>query len=336
MYIGSINSKNCTTSTSAVNNSVLITGASGSGKTCRMQQIELKAAQSEAMVIVLDTSYSHVSDQIYAPIRTEYEKSANRLSVLDYGINLHLFDKFSSSDANQTKQINYITQIIASSAKLKSRQIQILRKAIASAYARYTEGMNEFQLIGESLESLGTDGENLYDNLWHLFQSEILQNANYTLEKGKINIIDLNDINNITQKIMIELILRNLWNTKGNDDANTEYIICLDECQNLYLGQDSIICQLLREGRKFHISLLLATQSLIPFSTGLRSMLEQTGTKLYFRPSQTDLRNIAQSIKKAYGTELQQCLAQLKIGESLVIGDIQINDKSIQRPIVLK
>lgn len=50
------------------NNSVLMTGISGSGKTCRMNQIELDAALHGKTVIILDLNQTHEYKQIFTSI----------------------------------------------------------------------------------------------------------------------------------------------------------------------------------------------------------------------------------------------------------------------------
>lgn len=335
-YLGNFNNKKCTIATSAINNSLLITGASGSGKTSRMQRIELDTAHSGATVVVLDTSHSHDPDQIYAPIRSEYESVTNRLSATETGIELHIFGNFLNKERSPKLIVNSAAQMLANSAGLKQRQTQILRKAISNAYIDYTSEKDEVQCIKRELLKLGTHGEELCDRLWYLFECDSIHPCNYQLQSGHINLIDISDFNSETQKIVTELFLRDLWNAcKSQNVQKLTYYICLDECQNLYLGADSIICQLLREGRKFGMNLLLATQSLCLFPSSTRSMLHQTGTQLHFRPSPTDMQIIAKMLKQAYGKSYHQTLAQLNVGESLITGDVQIDNISIKRPIIL-
>lgn len=336
IYLGNFNNKKCTIANSAINNSLLLTGASGSGKTSRMQRIELDAAHFGATVVVLDTSHSHDPDQIYAPIRSEYESVTNRLSATDTGIELHIFGNSFNEERFQSLIINSATQMLANSAGLKQRQTQLLRKAVSNAYINYTPKENEVQCIKRELLKLGTHGEELCNRLWYLFECDSIHPCNYHLQSGYINLIDISNFNSETQKIVTELFLRDLWNAcKSQTDQKLTYYICLDECQNLYLGADSIICRLLREGRKFGMNLLLATQSLCLFPASTKSMLQQTGTQLYFRPSPTDMQHISRMLKQAYAADYQQTLSQLYVGESLATGFIQIGNTLIQRPIKL-
>lgn len=335
MYLGKFSNLDCSTSKSAINQSLLITGASGSGKTCRMQQIELSLAKNNTTVVVLDMGYSHTHTQIMESLRTEYETYTNRLQVIRNGIDLPVFNTVPDDVIHQKQVVNNITQIIANSTRLRQRQTMVLRKAIESAYYNYHDDENSINVIGKHLLEMGSAGEELYDKLWFLFQSNVIKQNDYIIRKGNINIIDMSNINPITQKIVVELFLRCLWMTRDINNLDVEYAVCLDECQNLYLRDDSIVCQMLREGRKFHINLLLTTQSLTQFSPNIRSLLEQTGTHLYFQPSATDLNYIAKSLLQSCGSNQKQCLARLEVGESLAYGDLMVDGNKIMRPIIL-
>lgn len=336
IYLGMLGKNLCSISDTATNRSILITGISGSGKTCRLQQIELDAVQNGYIVIVLDTSCSHDSNQIYNPIRSDYETLCKRISASQDGIDFDLFSSSSFSHQQTSRIINDVTQVIANSSNLGQRQTKILRKAVATAYNNYTPGKNEIQLIGDNLINLECDGEDLYNRLWVLFQCDALRPCKYQFEQGKINIITISDFDPATQKIIAEMFLSSVWNNRRTISSdNTNLIIVLDECQRLYLGSNSVTCQILREGRKYGINLILATQSLSIFPKSTVSMLEQAGTKLYFQPAQSDVRRIAKSLEQAYGVNWQQTLSRLRRGESVTDGILQIGTLTTRRSLIL-
>lgn len=334
--LGMLGRTPCNISDAAPNHSVLITGISGSGKTCHLQRIELDAIQNKHHIIVLDTSQSHDADRIYNPIRSDYEAICKRISVSQEGIDLRVFSSESSLPQQPNRIINDVTQMIASSSNLGKRQTKMLRKAVASAYTNYTPGNDALQLIGSNLINLGSDGEDLYDRLWYIFQNDAALSGGSTFEKGNINIIDFSDFDPDTQKIIAELVLKSIWNNKSSLlSGNQECLIILDECQRLYLGPNSMICQILREGRKFGLNVILATQSLSIFSKPTISMLEQAGTKLYFQPSQSDLQRITKSLQQANQANWKQTLTHLRRGECVTDGILQVGKSTIRRPLIL-
>ena len=334
LYLGNLHDKKCTTSNSATNQSILLTGISGSGKTCRMQRIELETVRNGQTIIVMDTNHSHDSEQIYTPIRSEYEAFANRISALRDGIDIHLFSSNEQTCTPDFMKINSITQMISRSANLGVNQTKLLRNAVSNAFHNYTSGTNELQSIGFKLKNLSTSGENLYERLWMLFECNVIRTSQCKIQSQRINILDFSDLDENTQKIVLEIILSCLWKKRIENDLPVCNIV-LDEFQRLYLGSSSLVRQLLREGRKFGMNLILATQSLSIFSKDTASMLEQAGTKLYFPPAQMDLQRIAKSLHHIHGGDWHQSLAQLRRGECVADGILQVGEATISRPLIL-
>lgn len=333
-YLGNLHQEKCTTSPSATNQSILITGVSGSGKTCRMQQIELEAVCSGRTIIVIDTSHSHDPEQIYPPIHSDYENYTNRISAVRDGIDLHLFPSKEQTPSLESLKINSITQAISRSAKLGVNQTKLLRQAVKNAFYNCTPKSSELQTISSQLKELGTPGENLHERLWTIFETNVIRESPHHIQSHKINILDLSDLDETTQKVLIELILFNLWDQRIQNNLPICSVV-LDEFQRLYLGSASFVRQLLREGRKFGISLILATQSLSIFPRETVSMLDQAGTKLFFQPVQADLRRISKSLSQIYGGNWEQPLAQLRRGECFADGILQIGNTTIRRPLKL-
>lgn len=338
-YIGKLSKNDCTISDSAANQSVLVTGISGSGKTCRVHQMELKTVYNGQTVIVFDVGNSHNPKQIFQPIRSEYEALSNRIPVIQAGIDPHFFSSDCSPQLQSTPEfliINNIAQAISKPANLGVNQTKVLRNAISNAFHKYTAEDNEMQLIGSALKELGTVGENLYQRLWPLFECNVFRPSTHNIQPNKINILDFSNLDSETQQILIEILLAGLWRHRDTfQNKNTKCNLFLDECQLLYLGSTSIVCQLLREGRKFGINLILATQSLSNIPRQAISMLQQAGTKLYFQPAQADLRHIAKSLSQIYGGDWQQPLAQLRRGECIADGILQVGESTIRRPLIL-
>lgn len=89
-------------------------------------------------------------------------------------------------------------------------------------------------------------------------------------------ILDLSEVDALTQVSLAELTLSSIWRNAqyGSLKLFTEnLIIVLDEFQNLSLKKDSVLRNMLREGRKFSISLVLATQTLGTSSKAILSLL---------------------------------------------------------------
>ncbi|RYD70387.1 MAG: ATP-binding protein [Verrucomicrobiaceae bacterium] len=97
----------------------------------------------------------------------------------------------------------------------------------------------------------------------------------------------------------------------------------LDEVQNLDHRDESPLAQLLREGRKFGFSLILATQIMSNLQKDEKDRLFNAAHKLFFRPADTEMRTYAEIASISTGEKPEswiQKLAALKKGECYSIG----------------
>ncbi|HHV42033.1 MAG TPA: ATP-binding protein, partial [Clostridiaceae bacterium] len=84
------------------------------------------------------------------------------------------------------------------------------------------------------------------------------------------------------------------WYYRANGNKDRPRVVVLDEIQNLDHRLDSPLGQLLTEGRKFGISLILATQTMSNLGKDERDRLFQASHKLFFKPADTEVRSFAQ------------------------------------------
>jgi DNA phosphorothioation-dependent restriction protein DptH len=112
----------------------------------------------------------------------------------------------------------------------------------------------------------------------------------------------------------------------------------LDEIQNLDHRSDSPIDKMLREGRKFGLSLILATQTTSQFDQEQRDRLFQAGHKLFFKPADTEIDRFAALLSlstnesKAIWAER---LAKLQKGQCWSLGPVLTSGGSLQTKAVL-
>jgi len=100
-------------------------------------------------------------------------------------------------------------------------------------------------------------------------------------------------------------------------------ILVLDEIQNLDQREESPLAQLLREGRKFGFSLILATQTMSNLEKDARDRLFNAGHKLFFRPAETEIKSYAEIAAMSSNEKSDawiKKLASLKKAECYSIG----------------
>ncbi len=123
----------------------------------------------------------------------------------------------------------------------------------------------------------------------------------------------------VTEFSLIDLY----WFYRGRGTQARPRVVVLDEVQNLDHREESPLAQLLREGRKFGFSLILATQIMSNLDKDERDRLFNAAHKLFFRPADTEMRTYAEIASVSTGDKTDiwlKRLAALKKGECYSLG----------------
>jgi DNA phosphorothioation-dependent restriction protein DptH len=123
----------------------------------------------------------------------------------------------------------------------------------------------------------------------------------------------------ITEFSLIDLY----WYYRAKGSKDMPRVIVLDEIQNLDHRLESPLGQFLTEGRKFGISLILATQTLSNLDKDEKDRLFQASHKLFFKPADTEIRAFAQLLADVTNEKQElwlQRLSSLKRGECYSLG----------------
>ena len=343
MFVGYFNGARCEISQLAENHSSLITGYPGTGKTTQLNKIELEAAKAGSTVIVIDLHQTHTEDKIFSPLFAEYCLYTNRIHALKDGLNVTLLKAMYNKDGEKEPFFSTVNSAVTSLSSLQNfgpMQIGALRTAICKAIQTRSSFKTESEAIAfHLLQSDDAIAHGVYQRLWTLLNCGVLRPSSVKVQPGKINIFDFSGIDHMTQAILAEIILSNLWRSvcfASTPSLQNGTLVVLDELQNLSCANNSTLAVLLCEGRKFGINLALATQTLNRFSKESRLILGQVGTRLYFRPSPFDIIGVSKEIANYTGLNLQNELSSLQKGECIALGSFCVNGNNITRPILLK
>ncbi|WXG55019.1 MAG: hypothetical protein RNU03_10230 [Candidatus Sedimenticola sp. (ex Thyasira tokunagai)] len=142
-----------------------------------------------------------------------------------------------------------------------------------------------------------------------------------------VHVLQLKGLALDIQKMVTEFVLWDLWDYAQNTGSKNRPIpIVLDEIQNLDHSSDSPIDKMLREGRKFGLSMILATQTTSQFNQEQRDRLFQAGHKLFFKPATTEIDRFAhlltQSTTGISKADWGQRLARLEKGQCWSLGPV--------------
>lgn len=149
----------------------------------------------------------------------------------------------------------------------------------------------------------------------------------------RCNIFQFFKVDRHTARALIEFVLWDLYAfARSVGTESTPRVVVLDEVQNLDLGLEAPVGKYLTEGRKFGLSLILATQTLNNLKGDRLSRLFQAAHKLFFRPSDNELGDHAKLLQNsAPGSGTAQDwiakLSGLQKGECWSLGPA-LNDKT--------
>jgi DNA phosphorothioation-dependent restriction protein DptH len=113
------------------------------------------------------------------------------------------------------------------------------------------------------------------------------------------------------------------WFARGSGNQNQPKVVVLDEIQNLDHSQNGPIAGFLTEGRKFGISLILATQTLSNLHSEEKDRLFQASHKLFFKPAETEIKEYAKILEHTKGEKSDiwiERLSGLNKGECYSLG----------------
>jgi len=333
------------------NRHLLLFGTSGSGKTYAIQCLLAEMANQSLHSFVVD-----YTDGFLPGHTEEIFKECGRLKS-----HFVVTEKLPLSPLRRQSQIldpsippieenNYqvatrIQSIFSSVFELGSQQTASLIRAIQSGL----EEDSAFTLgaVLDRLRAEGNSGETLANKLQPFMEANPFREADtqpwrdmLASDEHWINVLQLKGLSRDIQKAVTEFTLWDLWDYAQNHGSKQRPIpIVLDEIQNLDHSSDSPIDKMLREGRKFGLSLMLATQTTSQFDAEQRDRLFQAAHKLFFKPATTEIDRFAQILSKATNgitkAEWTARLAKLEKGQCWSLGPVLRNEGSFREEPVL-
>lgn len=195
---------------------------------------------------------------------------------------------------------------------------------------------SDFEAIEEGLNVIGTNiALGVRDKIWPLLKCNVFRKGKKGLCQGKINIISMKGLDYELKKVVSEMFLRAFWNHARNKPLEKTVTVVIDEFQNMPMGKKSTIFEMMREARKYNVQMILSTQTLMTFSKEARSAIDQGAVHLYFHPASNEARKIAGQITSDNIEKIALMLNKLQVGESLVSGSIEVNQRAIGYPIIV-
>lgn len=329
MKVGMLGNKEVLISEKALNKHILVTGLSGSGKSVRIREMISDAVDRGETVLVFDingTDYKECSE------KTKYT------SAITDGITLNFLNP-GDQEGEEYIQIHamHIVGMFANAYRLGDMQCAALREIIIKAIKDRDIYDSETKALCEFFENESVKNKNLYEKMWRFLNTSILKKGSFLITEEYLNVLSFECIEPTLQKIVIELILAVMWRQVQIEGKREKALtIVIDEFQNLSLHNNSVLLQMLREGRKYGINLILSTQSIADCSKEMTIAVGQAATQLYFRQEPTAISATLKKIDAKMSRYWREALMKMKVGESIAYGEFCINGKKIDGPIIVK
>lgn len=323
----------------SLNEHILIFGKSGTGKTVLAEKLLLEIIKDGGTIIAFDLHYALNADQIPEEFREEFIKATHEVEVYDSGISCPLFTPIqfaNQKNESSADTVSAVTNVLTQALQLRFRQKSVLKDAVEYVHSNHLYEEGGIATLSEPLMSNSSDAAaDVASKLEQVIEHNIFVDGSLFIQENKINILRLSQFDLITQVTVAEIILAYIWRLASSRSILFEKLyICIDEFQNLSLGNQSSIARFLSEGRKFNTNLLLITQSLsMSFESSEQKCLLQSGLQIFFRPPGNESRTVARLLDPYNISNWENLLRGLQIGEFIGNGPLLVNKTRLEQPL---
>lgn len=323
------------------NRHVLVFGASGTGKTYTVQALLAELAKSRQNSLIMDYTNGFTPNQL-EPIMVErlnpkqHVVRREPLPINPFRRQCDFIDDLELEEDSATTA-RRVRDLFSQVYRLGDQQQSALYNAIRNGV---DQEENNFNLEGllERLNMIQQEGgasaspaASLISKLQPFvdmrpFGQEDINSWEklFSSTDSRCHIVQLAGFMKDTSRLITEFSLFDLyWYYRARGNKDNPKVIVLDEIQNLNHSLSSPLGQLLTEGRKFGISLILATQTLSNLAKDERDRLFQASHKLFFKPADTEIRSFARILADVTNGHIDDWvdrLSSLKRGECYSLG----------------
>jgi DNA phosphorothioation-dependent restriction protein DptH len=323
------------------NRHILVFGASGTGKTYTIQALLCELGKAGQNSLIVDYTNGFTNNQLENVTKEKLNPKQHVIRREPLAINpfrrqSEFIDDL-QMDEEPSTTAQRVSGVFAEVYQLGDQQKSALYSAIRDGVAQEGNKFNLVRLIDrlERIRSAGGPSAQSASSVISKIQPfvdmnpfgeedpdswELLFNDTH----ARCHIIQLAGFMKDTSRLITEFSLIDLyWYYRARGNKDKPRVIVLDEIQNLDHRLDSPLGQFLTEGRKFGISLILATQTLSNLEKDEKDRLFQASHKLFFKPADTEIRSFAQILSDVTGGKTEEWverLSSLKRGECFSLG----------------
>lgn len=324
------------------NRHLLITGTSGQGKTYCIQAMLYELSKNNIPSIIFDYTEGFTRNQLEPEFVEEVGDKINEYIMYYSGVPINPFKRHEievSGKIFREKDVDVATRlanVFKHVYDFGDQQFSAIFNAVRIGMKKYGDSMDikHFYEELENIKNSNSAAKTVISKMEPFFYSvEFVNDSDFDWDtilyttNAKINIFQLTRIDRQMQVIITELMLWDAWyytQKVGNKDR--PFVVVLDEAQNLSHKHNAPSAKILTEGRKFGWSSWFATQSLKVLDNDEIIRLMQAAVKLYFKPTDDELKSIAKLIDPVNSNVWLSPIKNLTKGQCIMIGDRIRND----------
>ena len=313
------------------NDSYVILGESGYGKSVAAQSIVLQKANQSYSVRSIDIHNSSAPEHLFPIFRKSFEHLSSQIDAYNTPIPTTLFEPLHYADGTMESpaDLSYtLSNIITKYIKLSRTETAAFSDSLEYVISNLDDNPDIFPAILKTLDEFDTKASRSASaHLAPLLRHNVFRNQPIKRHSG-IEIINLSKFPPLFQKVIADLLLFDEFRTASQRGQPPRYIY-IDEMQNLSIDKDCYLGKILTEGRKYSLNVILASQSIREFNASERTMLCQANHKLLFHPALLEVKYYAELLASPqHRAEISDLLRNLEVGQCVFQGPIYIGEDS--------
>lgn len=322
------------------NRHMLVTGKSGQGKTYFIQRILSQFIDNSINSLIIDYTNGFLPNQLDPLFSEKYNDNIKHRIVYKEKLPINPF-KLQMIDfggiveeENVEDMVDRVVQILDFVFDLGIQQRALLNDIIVEGY-RINGEKYTFSYLERSLkESENKAAQTLYGRLQPLLTRDpFMYDSDFNWSEifnnnGEVHIFQLAPFQKNIQQAMVEFTLWDLYQYATRTGSERKPLpIILDEVQNLSFSHNSPTSKILREGRKFGISGIFATQDIEAIKGDDSTSIFNVAEQVHFLPPDSQIQSIAKwiSIDNDSKKKNESLLKKLHKGEALIYGPVSAN-----------
>jgi hypothetical protein len=297
-----------------------ILGITGQGKSVTTRHIVNSFSQEGLPAIILD---------LHGDMAASPPTGAKVIDAKEAGLGFSPFQLSGYFPADINDSAFEIAEIVGYVCDLGEIQTMHVYRGMSQAYKNlgWVDGqvgerlptMTEFADAVEAVEA-GARGKNARERLMPFTDFGLFRdNDDKAFDPtggGNGLVIDLHGFKN--EKVLraaSSFILRKIYREMflWPQDSTLKIAVVLDEAHRF--AKDKTLPKLMKEGRKYGVSCLVASQSISDFD---KEVTGNAGTKIVFRTNFPESKKVAESVRGAGKNDLSKIIEQLNVGEAFV------------------